>query len=136
MSHWKRVIRMMLVLCLILTMTSTAWAASRTAITFGTMDAGTSTYAAGAALSAVWNNHLPDYTITQQPMQVTGPAFRLLKVDELDLAITTVWAIHGAYTGEDPSGTHGACKVSPLYRFSRFVQETICAMASSPRIRP
>lgn len=35
-------------------------------------------------------------------MQVTGPAFRLLKVDELDLAITTVWAIHGAYTGEDP----------------------------------
>ena len=35
-------------------------------------------------------------------MQLTGPAFRLLKVDELDLAITTVWAIHGAYTGEDP----------------------------------
>ena len=66
------------------------------------MDAGTSTYAAGAALAAVWNNHLPEYTVTQQPMQVTGPAFRLLKVDELDLAITTVWAIHGAYTGEDP----------------------------------
>ncbi len=79
-----------------------ALAQGKTAITFGTMDAGTSTYAVGAALAAVWNNHLPDYTITQQPMQVTGPAFRLLKQDELDIAITTVWAIHGAYTAEDP----------------------------------
>ena len=79
-----------------------AMAQSKTALTFGTMDAGTSTYAVGAALSAVWNNHLPMYTVTQQPMQVTGPAFRLLKLDELDFAITTVWAIHGAYTAQAP----------------------------------
>ena len=71
------------------------------ALTFGTMQAGTSTYAVGAALASVWNEHCP-YPVTQQPMQVTGPAFRLLKLDQLDLAITTVWAIHGAYTGEDP----------------------------------
>ena len=100
MLHWKRIVPIVLTLCLALTAAGTA--SARTALTFGTMDAGTSTYAAGAALAAVWNNHLPDYTVTQQPMQVTGPAFRLLKVDELDLAITTVWAIHGAYTGEDP----------------------------------
>lgn len=100
MLHWKKIVPIVLTFCLVLSLTTTANA--RTALTFGTMDAGTSTYAAGAALAAVWNNHLPEYTVTQQPMQVTGPAFRLLKVDELDLAITTVWAIHGAYTGEDP----------------------------------
>lgn len=43
------------------------------ALTFGTMQAGTSTYAVGAALASVWNEHCP-YTVTQQPMQVTGPA--------------------------------------------------------------
>lgn len=99
MKHMRSVV---VALFLLLAITGTACAAGRTALTFGTMDAGTSTYAAGAALSAVWNNHLTDCTVTQQPMQVTGPAFRLLKIDELDFAITTVWAIHGAYTGEDP----------------------------------
>lgn len=97
-KKWSRLF--VAVLCIMVLFASSA--SARTAVTFGTMDAGTSTYAVGAALSAVWNGHLPDYTITQQPMQVTGPAFRLLKADELDLAITTVWAIHGAYTGEDP----------------------------------
>ena len=71
------------------------------AVSLATMPAGTSTYAVGAALATVWNKYL-DFTVTQQPMQVTGPAFRLLKRGELDIAITTVWAIHGAYTGEDP----------------------------------
>ena len=97
------------------------------------MDAGTSTYAAGAALAAVWNNHLPEYTVTQQPMQVTGPAFRLLKVDELDLAITTVWAIHGAYTGEDPFwdtwNLEGVCARSG---FSRFAPAMTCVTAFLP----
>lgn len=94
---------LIMVLCFCFLMTSCADKDSpkKTALTFGTMQAGTSTYAVGAALAAVWNDHL-DYTITQQPMQVTGLAFRLLKQDELDLAVTTVWAMHGAYSGEDP----------------------------------
>lgn len=74
---------------------------TKSSVSFGTMPAGTSTYATGATLATVWNKHL-DLTVTQQPMQVTGPGFRLLKQGELDLALTTVWAIHGAYTGEDP----------------------------------
>lgn len=74
---------------------------AKTAISFGTMQAGTSTYTVGAALASIWNSKL-NFTVTQQPMQVTGPAFRLLKKDQLDIAITTLWAIHAAYTGEDP----------------------------------
>jgi TRAP transporter TAXI family solute receptor len=65
------------------------------------MTAGTSTYIVGAALSTVWNKYCP-FTVTQQPMQVTGPAFRLIKNGSLDLGITTVWAINGCYTGKDP----------------------------------
>ncbi len=95
----------LLLVALLLLPLGGAMAQGKTALTFGTMDAGTSTYAVGAALSAVWNNHLPMYTVTQQPMQVTGPAFRLLKLNELDMAITTVWAIHGAYTAEEPFWT-------------------------------
>jgi len=79
----------------------TAAPKAKQSVSFATMPAGTSTYAAGATLATVWNKYV-DFTVTQQPMQVTGPAFRLMKQGELDLAITTVWAIHGAYTGEDP----------------------------------
>jgi len=71
------------------------------AVSLATMTAGTSTYIVGAALSTVWNKYCP-FTVTQQPMQVTGPAFRLIKNGTLDLGITTVWAINGCYTGKDP----------------------------------
>jgi|GEM_PF-1847379 len=107
---FKKVIMMIAVVnCLLLSVyangtseqSAVAESTKKQALTFGTMQAGTSTYTVGAALASVWNENL-DLTVTQQPMQVTGPAFRLLKLNQLDLAITTVWAIHGAYTGEDP----------------------------------
>lgn len=50
MLHWKKIVPIVLTFCLVLSLTTTANA--RTALTFGTMDAGTSTYAAGAALAA------------------------------------------------------------------------------------
>jgi TRAP-type uncharacterized transport system substrate-binding protein len=71
------------------------------AVSLATMTAGTSTYVVGAALSTIWNKY-GSFTVTQQPMQVTGPAFRLIKNGTLDLGITTVWAINGCYTGKDP----------------------------------
>ena len=71
------------------------------AVSLATMTAGTSTYIVGAALSTVWNKYCP-FTVTQQPMQVTGPAFRLIKNGTLDLGITTIWAINACYTGADP----------------------------------
>lgn len=43
MLHWKKIVPIVLTFCLVLSLTTTANA--RTALTFGTMDAGTSTYA-------------------------------------------------------------------------------------------
>ena len=55
-------------------------AAPRRAVSLATMPAGTSTYTVGAGLCSVWNKYCP-FTVTQQPMQVTGPAFRLIRMD-------------------------------------------------------
>lgn len=76
-------------------------AAPRRAVSLATMPAGTSTYTVGAGLCSVWNKYCP-FTVTQQPMQVTGPAFRLIKNGSLDLGLTTIWAINACYTGDDP----------------------------------
>lgn len=90
-----------LALFLILTGNVSAQSSLPKAVSFATMPAGTSTYIVGAALSTVWNKYCP-FTVTQQPMQVTGPAFRLIKSGSLDLGITTIWAINACYTGKDP----------------------------------
>lgn len=74
---------------------------AKRAVSLATMPAGTSTYTVGAALCSVWNKYC-DFTVVQQPMQVTGPAFRLIKDGTLDLGLTTIWAINAAYTGADP----------------------------------
>jgi hypothetical protein len=68
------------------------------------MPAGSSTYVVVGGMTTILNKYTP-IEFTQKPMHVSAAAFPLMKKGELDLGITTLYAIAAGYSGLEPFAT-------------------------------